>query len=48
LQYRIFDLPFLFDDIESVDRFQQSETGQAMLAAMEDKGLKAWAIGTTG
>jgi C4-dicarboxylate-binding protein DctP len=40
LQYRIFDLPFLFDDIESVDRFQQSETGQAMLAAMEDKGLK--------
>jgi C4-dicarboxylate-binding protein DctP len=40
LQYRIFDLPFLFDDIESVDRFQQSEAGQAMLAAMEDKGLK--------
>jgi C4-dicarboxylate-binding protein DctP len=40
LQYRIFDLPFLFDDIEAVDRFQQSETGQAMLAAMEDKGLK--------
>jgi C4-dicarboxylate-binding protein DctP len=40
LQYRIFDLPFLFDDIESVDRFQQGETGQAMLAAMEDKGLK--------
>src|SRR5918996_5205081 len=40
LQYRIFDLPFLFADIESVDRFQQSEAGQAMLAAMEDKGLK--------
>ena len=40
LQYRIFDLPFLFDDIDAVDRFQQGETGQAMLGAMEDKGLK--------
>jgi C4-dicarboxylate-binding protein DctP len=40
LQYRIFDLPFLFDDIQAVDRFQLGETGQAMLAAMEDKGLK--------
>jgi C4-dicarboxylate-binding protein DctP len=40
LQYRIFDLPFLFDDIEAVDRFQLGETGQAMLGAMEDKGLK--------
>jgi C4-dicarboxylate-binding protein DctP len=40
LQYRIFDLPFLFENIEAVDRFQQSETGQAMLGAMEDKGLK--------
>jgi C4-dicarboxylate-binding protein DctP len=40
LQYRIFDLPFLFDNIDAVDRFQQGETGQAMLAAMEDKGLK--------
>ena len=40
LQYRIFDLPFLFEDIDAVDRFQQGETGQAMLGAMEDKGLK--------
>jgi C4-dicarboxylate-binding protein DctP len=40
LQYRIFDLPFLFNDIEAVDRFQQGETGQAMLGAMADKGLK--------
>jgi C4-dicarboxylate-binding protein DctP len=40
LQYRIFDLPFLFDNIEAVDRFQLGETGQAMLGAMEDKGLK--------
>ena len=40
LKYRIFDLPFLFDNIEAVDRFQLGETGQAMLGAMEDKGLK--------
>jgi C4-dicarboxylate-binding protein DctP len=40
LKYRIFDLPFLFNDIEAVDRFQQSETGQQMLGAMADKGLK--------
>ena len=38
-QYRIFDLPFLFDDIEAVDRFQSSEHGQALLSAMEDRGL---------
>jgi C4-dicarboxylate-binding protein DctP len=48
LQYRIFDLPFLFDDIEAVDRFQQGETGQAMLAAMEDKGLKGLAYWHNG
>ncbi len=38
-QYRIFDLPFLFDDIDAVDRFQSSADGQAMLTAMEDRGL---------
>ncbi len=39
-QYRIFDLPFMFDDINAVDRFQASDQGQALLGAMEDKGLK--------
>ncbi|WP_343562854.1 TRAP transporter substrate-binding protein [Kiloniella sp. b19] len=38
-KYRVFDLPFLFDDIQAVDRFQSSETGQDLLRAMEDKGL---------
>ena len=38
-KYRIFDLPFMFDDIEAVDRFQASEHGQALLRAMENKGL---------
>lgn len=38
-KFRIFDLPFLFDDIDAVDRFQTSETGQELLRSMEKKGL---------
>ena len=36
---QVFDLPFLFDDIAAVDRFQSSEMGQSLLATMEDKGF---------
>ena len=36
---QIFDLPFLFDDIQAVDRFQASKDGQALLASMEKKGI---------
>lgn len=36
---QIFDLPFPFDDIDAVDRFQQSPQGQALLKSMEGKGL---------
>ncbi|MGP3790070.1 C4-dicarboxylate TRAP substrate-binding protein DctP [Pseudomonas sp. B392_1p] len=36
---QIFDLPFLFDNIEAVDRFQKSEAGQSLLNSMEDKGI---------
>jgi C4-dicarboxylate-binding protein DctP len=36
---QLFDLPFLFKDMASVDVFQQSETGQKLLLSMEDKGL---------
>lgn len=35
----LYDLPFLFQDLDAVDRFQQSEDGQAMLSSMQDKGL---------
>ncbi|NBC46754.1 MAG: DctP family TRAP transporter solute-binding subunit [Gammaproteobacteria bacterium] len=35
----LYDLPFLFEDLDAVDRFQQSEEGQAMLKAVADKGL---------
>lgn len=36
---QIFDLPFLFDDIEAVQRFEQSEAGKSLLRSMEDKGI---------
>ncbi|MBB4304438.1 C4-dicarboxylate-binding protein DctP [Rhodobium orientis] len=38
-KFRIFDLPFLFDNIEAVNRFQGSEGGQKLLHSMESKGL---------
>ena len=37
--FRIFDLPFMFKNIEAVDAFQASETGQAMLDSMSRRGL---------
>src|SRR5690606_29105885 len=36
---QLFDLPFLFDDIAAVDRFQQSDKGKELLDAMKDRGL---------
>jgi C4-dicarboxylate-binding protein DctP len=36
---QVFDLPFLFDDIEVVDRFQASKTGQELLTSMKNRGL---------
>jgi C4-dicarboxylate-binding protein DctP len=36
---QVFDLPFLFDDVEAVDRFQASPQGQSLLTSMKDKGL---------
>ncbi|MHC6227321.1 C4-dicarboxylate TRAP substrate-binding protein DctP [Pseudomonas sp. X10] len=42
---QLFDLPFLFDDINAVDRFQLSPAGQGLLKSMEDKnitGLGYW------
>lgn len=35
---QVFDLPFLFDDIEAVDRFQRGPVGKKLLASMEDSG----------
>ncbi len=36
---QLYDLPFLFKDMEAVERFQQSDTGQKLLLSMEDRGL---------
>jgi len=39
-QFRIFDLPFMFKNIEAVDAFQTSETGEAMKGSMQRRGLQ--------
>ena len=36
---QIFDLPFLFDDLAAVDRFQASKEGQELLKSMEKKNI---------
>ena len=36
----VYDLPFLFNDLAAVERFQNSETGRRLLNALDDKGLK--------
>ena len=38
-QFRIFDLPFMFTNIDAVDQFQNSETGEAMKESMTRRGL---------
>lgn len=36
---QVYDLPFLFKDMAAVEKFQQGEHGQALLSAMEKKGI---------
>ncbi|MBK1852983.1 DctP family TRAP transporter solute-binding subunit [Marinobacter sp. 1-4A] len=38
-QLKVFDLPFLFPDMNAVNRFQKSPTGQALLSSMESQGI---------
>lgn len=38
-KFRIFDLPFMFKNIDAVDEFQNSDTGQAMKETMVRRGL---------
>ncbi len=47
-QFRIFDLPFMFTNIEAVDAFQASDTGQAMLDSMQRRGLQGLAYWHNG
>ncbi|WP_375143744.1 TRAP transporter substrate-binding protein [Acuticoccus sp. MNP-M23] len=45
---RLYDLPFVFTDIAAVDRYQQSEGGQALLESMKRKGLLGLAYWHSG
>ncbi|MEO6743067.1 MAG: TRAP transporter substrate-binding protein, partial [Caldimonas sp.] len=36
---QVFDLPFLFDDADAVDRFQSASQGKALLESMKGRGL---------
>ena len=47
-QFRIFDLPFMFTNIEAVDAFQGSATGQAMKDSMQRRGLQGLAFWHNG
>ena len=47
-KFRLFDLPFMFSDIDAVDRFQSSESGQKMKNSMRRKGLQGLAFWHNG
>ncbi|UWP88104.1 DctP family TRAP transporter solute-binding subunit [Aliiroseovarius crassostreae] len=47
-KFRIFDLPFMFKNMDAVDAFQQSETGQAMKETMTRRGLLGLAFWHNG
>ena len=47
-KYRIFDLPFMFTDINAVDRFQNSDEGQKLKNAMKRRGLQGLAFWHNG
>jgi C4-dicarboxylate-binding protein DctP len=47
-KYRIFDLPFLFEDIDAVDRFQNSESGDKLKNSMRRRGLQGLAFWHNG
>ena len=47
-KYRLFDLPFLFDDVDAVDRFQNSEAGEKLKNSMKRRGLQGIAFWHNG
>ena len=47
-QFRLFDLPFMFKDIDAVDAFQASDAGQAMKDSMQRRGLQGLAFWHNG
>jgi len=47
-KFRLFDLPFMFKDIDAVDAFQASDNGQALLDTMQRRGLQGLAYWHNG
>ncbi len=47
-KFRIFDLPFVFDDVNAVDRFQNSADGEKLKNSMNRRGLKGLAFWHNG
>jgi C4-dicarboxylate-binding protein DctP len=47
-KFRIFDLPFLFSNVDAVDKFQNSADGQKLLNSMNKRGLKGLAFWHNG
>jgi len=47
-KFRLFDLPFMFKDIDAVDRFQNGPAGQALKDSMQRKGLQGLAFWHNG
>ena len=47
-KFRLFDLPFMFDDINAVDRFQTSADGEKLKGSMKRRGLQGLAFWHNG
>lgn len=47
-KFRIFDLPFVFKDVDAVDRFQNSADGEKLKNSMNRRGLKGLAFWHNG
>ncbi len=47
-KFRIFDLPFVFEDVDAVDRFQNSRDGERLKNSMVRRGLKGLAFWHNG
>ncbi|WP_322994851.1 TRAP transporter substrate-binding protein [Castellaniella sp.] len=45
---QIYDLPFMFNDMAALDRFQASPAGQSLLDSMTSKGIKGLAYWHNG
>jgi C4-dicarboxylate-binding protein DctP len=47
-EFQVFDLPFLFPNLDVVERFQGSPAGQALLSAPADRGIMGLAYWHNG